>query len=160
VNTVIFSIIAAAISLGGVFIAIGVFKSRINQNSESNKAQDEHIKSLASKSELAAAVIRGDEQLKGSISRGDEKLAAAMSKSDELLKVIMERTEEDRKSGEGKFHDFYGLLSGHGERIRALETQQSMINENLKEIKGDVKEGFRKIEDSIRELVKAQNGVR
>jgi hypothetical protein len=139
--TVVFSIIAACVSVGGVFIAIGVFKGKINQNAESNKAQDEHIKALAAKTELAAAVSRGDEQL-----------AAAMKRSDEILKIIIDRAEEDRKSGEGKFRDFYGILTGHAERIRALETQQTGLSESLKEIKGDIREGFKKVEESLREL--------
>jgi hypothetical protein len=142
-SSIIFSVIAACISVGGVFIAIGVFKGRINHNSDTNKAQDEQIKNLAAKTELAAAVTRGDEQL-----------AAAMKRSDEILKIITERAEEDRKSGAGQFRDFYGILTGHAERIKALETQQSSLTESLKEIKVDIKEGFRKMEDNLKELAK------
>ena len=153
-HTIIFSIIAACISVGGVFIAIGVFKGRINHNSDTNKAHDEQIKNLAAKSELAAAVSRGDEQLAAASKRSDDQLAAAIKRSDEILKIIIERAEEDRKNGAGQFREFYGILTGHAERIRALETQQSSLTESVKEIKVDIKEGFKKMEDNLKELAK------
>jgi hypothetical protein len=150
----IFSIIAACISIGGVFIAVGVFKGRINQNSEINKAQNDQIDKCASKTELAAAVSRGDDQLAAESKRSADQLAAAIKRSDEILKIITERAEEDRKNGAGQFREIYGLLSGHAERIRALETQQTSLNESLKEIKVDIREGFKRMEDNLKELVK------
>jgi hypothetical protein len=130
--TIVFSIIAACLSVGGVLIAVGVFKGRINQNSEVNKAQNDQIEKCASRTELAAAIKR----------------------SDELLRIITERAEEDRKSGVGQFRDFYGILTEHAERIRALETQQTSLNESLKEIKVDIREGFKKLEDNLKEMTK------
>jgi hypothetical protein len=137
------SIIAIVTAVGGVFIAIGFFKGKIHQHGDSIAAQGDEIKTLAGKTELASAVNRGDEQL-----------AAAIKRSDEILQIITERAEEDRKSGAGQFREFYGLLTGHAERIRALETQQSSLTESLKEIKIDIKEGFKKLEDNLREMAK------
>ena len=129
---IIFSIIAAAISVGGVLIAIGVNKGRINQNTETNRAQDEQIKLSASKTELAAAIKR----------------------SDEMLALMKERAEEDRAKGQGQYREFYSLLTNHAERISSLETQQTGLSKILDELKSDIKSGFRKIEDELKDLQK------
>ena len=130
--TIIFSIIAACVSVGGVFITIGVFKGKINQNAEVNKDQGDQIKLTASKTELAAAIKR----------------------SDEMLALMKERAEEDRAKGQGQYREFYSLLTNHAERISSLETQQTGLSKILDELKGDIKSGFRKIEDELRDLQK------
>jgi len=129
-HTIIFSIISAAVTLGGVFIAVGVFKGKINQNAETNKAQDEQMKALASKSELAAAIKR----------------------SDEMLEIMSKRAEEDRIKGQGQWREFHELLAKHSEKIGILENQQSTLMKSLDEIKGDIKSGFRQLQDELKEI--------
>jgi hypothetical protein len=130
--TIIFSIIAAGISIGGIFIAIGVFKSRINQNAETNKAQDEQMKKLATRDELAAAIKR----------------------SDELLALMKERAEEDRAKGQGQYREFYAIMTGQEKRIIALETQQTALAKSLNEMKVDIKCEFRDLHTELKELQK------
>lgn len=130
--TIVFSIIAACISIGGVLITVGVIKGKINQNTEVNKAQDGQIEKCASKEELAAAIKR----------------------SDELLALMKERAEEDRSKGQGQYREFYGLLTNHAERIGSLETQHTGLAKALDELKDDIKSGFRKIEEDLKDLQK------
>jgi len=130
--TIIFSIIAAAVSLGGIFIAIGVFKGRINHNAEVNKDQGEQIKHLASKDDLAAAIRR----------------------SDEMLAIMTKRAEEDRLKGQGQWREFHEILSRHAERIGVLENQQNNLIKSLDEIKFDIKSGFKQLQDELKELRK------
>jgi len=128
--TIIFSIIAAALSLGGVLIAIGVFKSKINHNADVNKAQDEQMKFLATKEELTAAIKR----------------------SDEMLSIMTKRAEEDRTKGQGQWREFHEIIAKHSERIGVLENQQNILMKSLDEIKGDIKSGFRQLQDELKEL--------
>jgi DNA repair exonuclease SbcCD ATPase subunit len=132
IHQLIFAVITATISLGSVFIAIGVFKGRINQNTETNKAQDEQIKTLASKDELAAAIKR----------------------SDEMLTIMTKRAEEDRQKGQGQWREFHEIIAKHSEKIGILENQQSLLMKSLDEIKGDIKSGFRQLQDELKELRK------
>jgi sulfite reductase alpha subunit-like flavoprotein len=141
--SVIFSLIAAVISAGGVFIAIGVFKSKINQNTETGKAHSEQITNLASKTELSTAVKHIDDHIETSIKR-----------SDELLSIIKARAEEDRTKSQGQYHEFYSLLNNHEKRIGALETQQTAMTKSLDEIKTDIKSGFRDLQNELKELRK------
>jgi len=131
-HTIIFSIIAAAVSLGGVFIAVGVFKSKINHNADVNKAQDEQMKTLATKDDLAAAIRR----------------------SDEMLSIMTKRAEEDRLKGQGQWREFHEIIAKHSERIGVLENQQNTLMKSLDEIKGDIKSGFRQLQDDLKELRK------
>lgn len=48
-GAIVFSIIAAAVTVGGVLLAAGVLKGRINHNTELNKAQEEQLKELSRK---------------------------------------------------------------------------------------------------------------
>jgi hypothetical protein len=128
--SIIFSIIAAAVSLDGVFIAVGVFKGKINHNADVNKSQDEQMKTLASKDELAAAIRR----------------------SDEMLSIMTKRAEEDRIKGQGQWREFHEIIAKHSERIGVLESQQTILMKSLDEIKGDIKSGFRQLQDELKEL--------
>jgi len=132
-HTIIFSIIAAALSLGGVLIAIGVFKGKINHNADVNKAQDEQMKTLATKDDLAAAIRR----------------------SDEMLAIMTKRAEEDRLKGQGQWREFHEIIAKHSERIGVLENQQNTLMKSLDEIKGDIKSGFRQLQDDLKELRKS-----
>jgi hypothetical protein len=118
----IFSLIAAAVSLGGIFIGAGVIKGKLSQAIEVNSAQTKQIENCASKGELALAVTRGDEQL-----------AAAIKHSDEILELMRRRAEEDRASGEGHYRELYGIINNHAERIKAVETTQKAIDKSLEE---------------------------
>ena len=128
--TLVFSIITAVVTLGSIFIAIGVFKGKITQNAETNKAQWEQMKLLATKDELAAAIKR----------------------SDEMLDIMRNRAEEDRSKGQGQWREFHAALSKHAERIGALETQQNTLMKSLDEIKGDIKSGFKELQNELKEL--------
>jgi hypothetical protein len=128
--TIIFSVIAAVIAVGGILITIGVFKGRISQNAETNKTQDEQMKKFVSRDELAAAIKR----------------------SDELLALMKERAEEDRAKGQGQYREFYALLTGQEKRIIALETQQTTLAKSLDEMKLDIKSEFRDLHTELKEL--------
>jgi len=129
-NSIIFSMIAACLSIGGVLIAVGVFKARINHNADVNKAQDEQMKILATKEELAAAIRR----------------------SDEMLSIMTKRAEEDRAKGQGQYREFYSLLNGQERRVIALETQQTALAKSFDELKQDIKAGFRDVQAELKEL--------
>ncbi|MDR0759383.1 MAG: hypothetical protein LBF74_04650 [Treponema sp.] len=139
----VFSLLAAVVSVGGILIAFGMIKGKVNQNAEANKAQTEQIEQCASKSELAAAMERGGEQL-----------AAAIKHSDEMLELMRKRAEEDRKSGEGHYKELYGIINNHAERIKAVETTQKAIDKSLEEIKSDIKAGFADVKSELKEMRK------
>jgi len=129
-SSLFFGIISAVISIGGVLIAIGVFKSKITQAAEDNKNQDEQMKALVTKHDLAAA----------------------MKRSDELLEDIKKRADEDRAKGQGEWREFHGLLSNHESRIKVIEERQGSLVKSLDEIKGDIKSGFRQLQDELKEI--------
>jgi len=131
-HQLIFSIIAASISLGSIFIAIGVLKGRINQNTETNKTQDEQIKTLATKDDLAKAIKR----------------------SDEMLEIMSKRAEEDRLKGQGQWREFHEIIARHSEKIGILENKHDSLMKSLDEIKGDIKSGFRQLQEDLKELRK------
>jgi hypothetical protein len=128
----IFSIIGAAVTLGGVFIGIGVIKSRLADAVETNAAQEKQLERCATRDDLAAAIRR----------------------SDEMLEIMRLRAEEDRSKAEGKFKEFYALLNSHSERITALETNQKTVTKTLEEIRKDLNGGFKDIRDELREMRK------
>jgi len=128
--SIIFPVIAAAVSLGGVLIAVGVLKGKVTHAAEINQAQEEHLKALASKDALAAAIAR----------------------SDELLDIMRQRAEEDRAKGQGQWREFHNILSKHAERIGVLENQQTILMKSLDEIKVDLKSGFRQLQDEINKI--------
>jgi len=130
--SIIFPIIAAVISVGGVFIAIGVLKGKITQHGESIANHKIEMKTLASKEELAAAIRR----------------------SDEMLDLMIKRAEEDRLKGQGQWREFNDILARHSERIVVLENQQNILMKSLDEIKVDIKSGFRQLQDELKELMK------
>lgn len=137
----IFPIIAAIISVGGVLIAIGVFKGRINQNTETTKAHSDEMKGLASKKELHDVE-----------SRGDDHLAAAIKRSDEMLALMKQRAEEDREKSQGQYREFYRLLTEHAERITSLELHREYLVKSLDELKKDINGGFKELRNDIKEL--------
>jgi hypothetical protein len=139
----VFSFIGAFISVGGILVAIGVIKGKITQNDEANKVQSAQIEACATKAELSAAAVRAEEQL-----------AAAIKRADELLEFMQKRAAEDRASGEGKYRELYGLITGHAERIKAVETTQKAIDKSLEEIKSDIKNGFAEVKSELREMRK------
>jgi hypothetical protein len=139
----IFSLLAAVLSVGGVLVAFGVLKAKVNQNAEANAAQTAQIEGRASRAELATVAARGDEQL-----------AAAIKHSDEMLDLMRKRAEEDRASGEGHYRELYGIINSHGERIKAVETTQRAIDKSLEEIKSDIKTGFSEMKTELKELRK------
>ena len=135
-GTVIISLIGTLvgmlITVGGVFIAVGGLKQKINDSVETNKAQEEHIKTLSSKDELAKAIKR----------------------SDELLVLMQKRVDEDRLSGERRYTELYGLLNVHSERISKLEVSQEQISKLLDNLNATINNGFKDMKDDIRELRK------
>ena len=135
-GTVIISLIGTLvgmlITVGGLFIAVGGLKQKINDSVETNKAQEEHIKTLSSKDELAKAIKR----------------------SDELLVLMQKRVDEDRLSGERRYADLYGLLNVHSERIGKLEVSQEQIFKLLDNLSASINNGFKDMKDDIRELRK------
>jgi len=141
--SVVISIITVGITIGGVFIAIGTLKGKILHGAETDEAQNEELKKLSSKEELAAAIKRSDEQLH-----------AAIKRSDEMLALMTKRAEEDRMKGQGQYREFYGILTGHAERISAIETQQNVLVKSLDEIKCDLKDGFKDLQNELKEMRK------
>jgi gas vesicle protein len=131
--SIIFSVLAASISIGTILVAFGVIKGKVNQNAEANKAQTEQIEQCASKTELATAIKH----------------------SDEMLDLIRKRAEEDRASGEGYYRELYGIINNHAERIKAVETTQKAIDKSLEEIKSDIKTGFADVKSELKEMRKS-----
>ena len=146
--TIIFSIIAACVSVGGVLITVGVIKGKINQNAEVNKTQDDQIKLLASKSDLAVVAKHSDDQL-----------AAAIKRSDEMLAIMTKRAEEDRAKGQGQWREFHEILAKHAERLGTLETRQTVFQKSIDELKNDIKSGFKETHDELKELQKEIQGL-
>jgi len=138
-----FSILAAVISAGGVLVAVGVFKGRINQNAETLKIQAGRIEELASKNEVGEAVRH--------VNSGIE---TSMKRADELLAIMRDRAEEDRSRGQSQYREFMATINGHEKRISSLETQQTATAKSLDEIKADLKDGFRDIQNELKELGK------
>lgn len=128
----IISIIGVAVTLGTVLIGVGVLKNRLNNAVEINLEQSKKIEACATRDELATAIKR----------------------SDEMLELMRKRAEEDRMKNEGKFAEFYGILSKHSERITALETSQKSIQKTLEDIRKDLNGGFKDIREELRELRK------
>ena len=127
------SLVGMLIAIGGVFVAVGGLKQKINDSVETNKAQEEYIKTLSSKDELAKAIKR----------------------SDELLELMQRRADEDRRLGEHKYTELYGLLNAHGERIGKLEVSQAQVFKMLDKLDSNINNGFKDMKEDIRELRKA-----
>ncbi|MDR3356479.1 MAG: hypothetical protein LBO04_04745 [Spirochaetaceae bacterium] len=141
----VLSLLAAFISVGGILIGVGVYKSKIARNDEVNAAQEKQIENCATKEELAVAA-----------NRGNELLANAIKRSDEMLDMMRKRVEEDRAAGSGRYKELYGILAGHAERISALETTQGIVTKTLDEIKSSLNGGFKEIRDELKDMRKAR----
>ena len=142
-HSLLFSILGAIVSLGGVFIAIGAMKGKLSQAIEDNSAQSRQIESLATKSELTQA-----------IKRSDEKLAEAIKHSDDMLELMLKRAEEDRAAGDGRYKELYGIINIHAERIAKLETSHAAVMKMLDEIKESLATGFKDVRDELKDLKK------
>ena len=128
----IISIVGAAVTLGTVFIGIGVLKGKLHHAVETNIEQSKKIEACATRDELATAIKR----------------------SDEMLRILKEREAEDRANHAGKFSEFYKELGKHAERISVLETSQQSIQKTLEDIRKDLSGGFQDIREELRELRK------
>ena len=71
-----------------------------------------------------------------------------------MLAIMTKRAEEDREKGSGQYREFYSILTGHAERIAALETQQDTLTKSLDEIKSGIKGGFKELQAELKELRK------
>ena len=131
-STIIFYIIAAAMPICGIFITIGYikgkFQQKIQQNTDAIEVQDEQIKTLATKDELAAAIQR----------------------SNEMLEFMKERAEEDRAKWDEQWREFNNRITLHAERLSSLEAQQNTLGSSLSEIKAS----FREMEKDIKEILR------
>ena len=121
--TIIVYILAAVIPIGGILIAIGLFKGKIQQNAKA-------IETLASKEELAAAI----QQL------------------NKILDFMKERTEEDRKKGQEQWRESNSKIANHAERLSSLEAQQTTFANSLNEIRADFREMIKDIKEILRRL--------
>jgi len=137
----IFSIIATVVSVGGILVAVGVFKGRINHNTEQIKAQSAKLGEIATKKEV-------EDSSRHTLERMD----SFIKRSDELLKAIQERAKEDRENGQAGYKQFQKTLLDHEKRIASLETQQASTKESIVELSDTVKKGFRDLADEIKGL--------
>ena len=126
--TTIFYILAAGVSVGGIFIAIGFFKGRIQQNTAAIDTLGEQIKEFATKSNLIEA----------------------MEQNNKMLEFMKQRAEEDREKGQGQWRDFHKHIASHAERLSALETHQTTFVNSIIEIKAY----FREMEKDIKEILR------
>lgn len=131
-TSLIFSLLGVVVTLGGIFVAVGVMKGKLNQAIEENVAQSKKIDECANRSELAQAIKR----------------------SDEMLELLRRREAEDREKSEGKFKEVYEMLGKHSERITALETSQQSIQKTLEDIRKDLNGGLKDIREELREMRK------
>jgi hypothetical protein len=120
---ILFSIISAAVTLGGVCVAFGVIKGKVERVAKDNEVQ-------ATKDELTAAIRR----------------------SDELLDIMRKRAEEDRRHGDGRYKELYSIIGAHGERIGKLEISQEQIFKMLDKLEITVSGGFHDLRQDIKEL--------
>jgi hypothetical protein len=125
-SQILFSVISAAVTLGGICIAFGVIKGKVERVAKDNEVQ-------ATKDELAAAIKR----------------------SDELLDIMGKRAEEDRQRGDGRYKELYGIIGTHGERISKLEISQEQIFKMLDKLEITVSGGFRDLRQDMKELREA-----
>jgi hypothetical protein len=123
---ILFSIISIAVTLGSVCIAFGAIKGKVERVAKDNEVQ-------ATKDELTAAIRR----------------------SDELLDIMSKRAEEDRRSGDGRYKELYGIIGAHGERISKLEISQEQIFKMLDKLDATVSGGFRDLRQDMKELREA-----
>ena len=130
----LFPVISAAVTLGGVLIGIGLLKGKLNGAIETNAEQSKKIEGCATRDELASAIKR----------------------SDEMLDIMRRRADEDRAKSEGKFKEFYSILNKHSERITVLETNQQTVTKTLEEIRKDLNGGFNDIRKELREIWKQE----
>jgi hypothetical protein len=129
-ENLIFPIISAVVTLGGVFIGIGLLKGKLNSAVETNAEQSKKIEDRATRDELAGAIKR----------------------SDEMLEIMRKRVEEDRVVGEGRYTEQYGIISKHGERIGRLEVSQEQLFKMLDKLEETVTSGFREMKLDMKEL--------
>ena len=129
-HSLLFSVLGAIVSLGGVFIAIGAMKGKLSQAIEDNSTQARQIEAAATKTELAQAI----------------------SRSDEMLSLMRKRAEEDRAAGEGRYKELYGIINQHGERIAKLETSHTAVLKMLDEIKASLANGFKDVREELKDL--------
>jgi hypothetical protein len=123
---ILFSLISIAVTLGGICIAFGVIKGKVERVAKDNEVQ-------ATKDELTAAIRR----------------------SDELLDIMRKRAEEDRTRGDGRYKELYGIIGAHGERIGKLEISQEQIFKMLDKLETTVSGGFRDLRQDMKELREA-----
>jgi hypothetical protein len=131
----IFSIIGAAVTIGGVFIAVGVFKGKLDETAETNAVQTEKLDGCATKEELARAIER----------------------SDETLEVLTRRVEEDRIGSEQWRKEFLSLVRGHGERITALETMQGNQTKVLDKLEAAMNTSCKELREDLKELQRSMS---
>ncbi|MDR1175342.1 MAG: hypothetical protein LBK83_07735 [Treponema sp.] len=120
---ILFSLISIAVTLGGICIAFGVIKGKVERVAKDNEVQ-------ATKEELTAAIRR----------------------SDELLDIMRKRAEEDRARGDGRYKELYGLIGAHSERIGKLEISQEQIFKMLDKLENMVSGGFHDVRQDMKEL--------
>jgi hypothetical protein len=137
----VFSLIAAAVTLGGLCVAFGVLKAKIAESTKVNEAQQASLGGCVTRQEMVEA-----------IQRSDEKLAAAIKRSDDLLTFMQKRAEEDRARGDGQYKELYGIINVHGERIASLETSQTQLFKTLDKLEATVANGFRELRQEMKEL--------
>ncbi|GMO54645.1 MAG: hypothetical protein Pg6C_20660 [Treponemataceae bacterium] len=129
-TSLIFSIIGAAVTLGSVFVGIGILKAKLNQAIETNVEQTKKIEGCATRDELALAIKR----------------------SDEMLEMMRVRAGEDRAKGDVRHKEIYGVLNAHGERIGKLEISQEQLSKMLDKLEAAVTLGFREMKVDMKEL--------
>ena len=129
-HSLIFPVISAVVTLGGIFIAIGMMKGKLQQAVETNIAQTKQLEACSTREELANAIKR----------------------SDELLDLMRKRVDEDRAIGEGRYKELYGIINSHGERIGRLEVSQEQLFKMLDKLETTVTGGFREMKADMKEL--------
>ena len=125
----IFPVISAAVTLGGIFIAIGMMKGKLQQAVETNTAQTKQLESCSTREELTNAIKR----------------------SDELLDLMRKRAEEDRSAGGGRYKELYGIINRRGERIGRLEVSQEQLFKMLDKLELTVTGGFKEMKAGMKE---------
>jgi peptidoglycan hydrolase CwlO-like protein len=120
---ILFSIISVAVTLGGICIAFGVIKGKVEQVAKDSEVQ-------ASKTELAAAIKQWDD----------------------LYDMLRQEVEKDRLRGDGHYKELYGILGDQRERIGKLEVSQEQIFKMLDKLETMVSSGFHDMRNDMKEL--------
>jgi DNA anti-recombination protein RmuC len=117
-SSVIFSLLGAVVSLGGLCVGFGILKGKVEHAVEENREQAEHLKICATKQEVTALFNQAED--------------ARKRNSDSIARLFDMVNSQAKEIGE-----LNATLKAMKESLDALKTQ---IQDGLKEIRDEIKD--------------------